>query len=393
MVEDGAPIEGVPPLRGLTVVELCQSVAGPYAGLVLGALGATVIKVERPGTGDDTRSWAPPRVGDHSVMFEVMNAGKTSRFLDLRRDEDRETLLGIVDDADVLLQNWRPGAIDRLGFDYQTLAERNPGLVYCSLTGYGTSGPYAMDPGYDPIIQAFSGLMAVTGHPDQAPVRVGTSVIDMGSGMWMVIAVLAALHERAATGLGTRIDCSLLETGLAWLPYQSVAYMATGQEPSKMGSALAMLAPYQVFATADGDLAIAVGNDRQWHSLCAALDRDDLARDPELTTNPGRVAHRGRLERSLEESLAERSADEWAQVLRARGVPCAIVQTVGAALGHPQTEASGFFGQPDRHGVRMPGLPLRMAGWRPRPSGGAPDMDPTSDDRTGAAAVQERGSR
>lgn len=366
------------PLAGLKVVELCQNVAGPYAGLVLSQLGAEVAKVERPGAGDDTRQWRPPAWEGESTMFMSMNAGKRSVALDLREEGDRDRLWELIDEADVLLQSWRPGSLARAGFGADAVTARCPSLIYCSVTAFGDEGPLAAEPGYDPLIQAFCGLMAVTGEPGGNPVRVGTSIIDMGTGMWAAIAVLSALSRRAADGSGAVIDTSLLETGLGWVPYQIASFLASGAEPAPMGSGMPMLVPYQAFRTARGAIVIAAGNDALWRKLCQAIERPDLGSDPELATNPQRIAARDRVVAELERTLATRTAAEWQVVLREAGVPTSVVHSVGEAIDHPQSRATGMLGPVEHDRIadlRLLGLPFKLDGRRPRPQGPAPDLD------------------
>lgn len=365
------------PLAGHTVIELCQNVAGPYAGLLLAQLGADVIKVERPGSGDDTRGWKPPSWDGVGTMFLAMNAGKRSVALDLRDDTDRERLWGLIEDADVLIQSWRPGSLERLGFGPDRVRERRPELIYCSITAFGASGPLAREPGYDPLIQAFCGLMAVTGHPTGGRIRVGTSIIDMGTGLWAVIGILGALARRARTGASCVVEGSLLETGLAWLPYQIASYLATGDEPVPMGSGMPMLCPYQAFPAADREIVIAVGNDALWRKLCAAIGREDLGADPDLATNQQRVAARTRVVAELEATLSARSASEWEAILREAGVPVSVIQGVGEAISHEQTVATGILGDvPSEQieGLRLLGLPISFDGARPRPTSGPPEL-------------------
>jgi crotonobetainyl-CoA:carnitine CoA-transferase CaiB-like acyl-CoA transferase len=365
-------------LEGTLVVELCQNVAGPYAGLLLGELGARVVKVERPGAGDDTRSWGPPFWGDESAMFLAMNAGKESIALDLSDDADRAVLEAIIDRADVVVQSFRPGRLARLGFSYEHVRDRNPDIVYCSISGFGDRGPLAQLPGYDPLIQAFAGLMAVTGEGGAPPVRVGTSIIDMGTGMWSALAIVAALRERDRRGRGTHISTSLLETGVAWLPYQLAGYLASGNEPQKMGSGLPMLVPYQAFPTADGHVVVAAGNDGLWHRLCGALERPDLAADPDLATNPQRVANRERVVEELSRTLSTRSSAVWVATLRADGVPCSPVHSVGEVVDEPQVAALGLL-SPVADGripqLRLTGMPFSFDGDRPAPKRSSPALD------------------
>lgn len=365
------------PLHGLRVVELCQNLAGPYATLVLAQLGAEVVKVERPGEGDTTRSWAPPFWDGESVMFAAMNAGKRTIQLDVDDPADRERLLERTDAADVVVESFRPGALARRGLAASDLRARNPRLVHCAISGFGTDGPLADDPGFDPIIQAFSGVMSLTGEPDGEAVRLGISAVDIGTGMWAVTAVLCALRERDRTGEGATITTSLLETGLAWLPYQIPGYLATGRAPRRTGTGLGMLVPYQAFDASDRRIVIAAGNDGLWRRLCAAIDRPDLAADPDLATNPQRVERREQVVAALSDTLRTRTAAEWSDTLRAHGVPCSLVQDVGEAVRHPQVEALGMITEvphPRIEGFALTALPFRIDGRRPGPTGPPPDL-------------------
>jgi crotonobetainyl-CoA:carnitine CoA-transferase CaiB-like acyl-CoA transferase len=369
--------EGPGPLHGVVVVEVSQNVAGPFATLVLSQLGARVIKVERPEGGDDTRTWGPPFWAGESVMFSVMNAGKESVALDLDRSEDAARLWELLDDADVLLSTWRPGSLERRGFTAEAVAARNPRIVHAAISGFGTQGPLASAPGYDPLIQAFSGLMSLTGEDGGGPVRAGTSIIDMGAALWAVIGILAALDERRRTGRGGQVTTSLLETGIAWLPYQTVGYLATGDEPLRLGTGLPMLVPYQAFATADRDLVIAAGNDSLWRRLCSVIGREDLGQDPSLATNPQRVAARERVIGELGAVLRREPAAHWEALLAEAGVPCCPVQTVGEALAHPQTQALGMLrpvAHPDIDEFQLLGLPLTFDGRRPGPTSPPPRL-------------------
>lgn len=367
---------GMASLAGLTAIELCQSVAGPYAGALLRQLGARVIKVERPG-GDDTRAWGPPFWGPESAMFAAINAGKESVVLDLDVPADRALLWRLAERADVLLRNWRPGALERRGFGAEALRARSPRLVVASITAYGPTGPLAGEPGYDPLIQAFSGIMSINGHPGQPPARVSVSVVDMGTAMWTVIGVLMALRERETTGAGGHVEASLFETGLAWMPYQLAGVMAEGRAPGRHGSALGFLVPYQAFETADGELMVAAGNDRLWRALCEAVERPDLRDDPELASNPGRVAHRERVVGELARTFRGAPVLEWEARLRAAGVPCSPVNDLRQALAHEQTASTGMIApvaHPDIPDFRLVGLPLRLEGERPRPPARPPRL-------------------
>lgn len=370
------------PLEGITVIEVCMSVAGPYAGQVLADLGARVIKVERPGAGDDTRQWGPPFWAGESTQFQALNRNKESIVLDLKSPRGQEALRRLADRADVFLQNYRPGVLERLGFGYEALAARNPRLIYCAISAFGTAGPLKDLPGYDPLMQAYTGIMRANGEEGRPPVRVANSLVDQGTAMWCVIGILSALYRRASTGTGERIDASLFETALGWLPFQIQSYLATGRNPRPCGSGMSFLAPYQAFATADGYLMVAAGNDSLWQKLCQALERPDLAADPRFATNPLRVEHRAALEVELGAAFAARSTLDWEARLQAAGVPCARVQQVSDAVAAPQTEAVGMLQQvphPSIPDFRLLGLPLQISGRRPEPRRAPPPLGADTD--------------
>ena len=274
------PDGAISPLAGVRVLDFTQNLAGPFATQILGDLGADVIKVEPPG-GDPARRWGPPFVGGNSHLFQVVNRNKRGVILDLKTEGGRARALGLAAGSDVVLQALRRGVAERLGIGYEAVRAANPGVIYVSVTSHGPEGPLADDPGYDPLMQARSGLMSVTGDPDGDPARVGTSIVDMGTGMWTAIAVMGALMERERTGRGCHVTASLLDTALAWMSYHMTSYLATGALPQRMGTGLAMIAPYQGFPCTDGSVMIAAGNDVIFRRLCDALELD-LAEDPRL---------------------------------------------------------------------------------------------------------------
>jgi crotonobetainyl-CoA:carnitine CoA-transferase CaiB-like acyl-CoA transferase len=358
-------VEG--PLAGTLVIEVCQSVAGPYATMILADLGARVIKVERPDGGDDTRRWGPPFWAGESTLFLAFNRNKESVVLDLKTPGGQETLRRLAARADVLVQNYRAGVLDRMGLGYEDLKQINPRLIYCSMTAYGDAGPLKEQPGYDPLLQAFSGLMSVTGEPGGAPVRSGTSVVDMGTGMWAALGVTSALLERQRTGQGRHVAVSLLDTSLAWLPYQALGYLATGRDPAPQGTGMSFLAPYQAYPTADGDLVIAAGNDSLWQKLCQALGRPELAWDLRFATNPDRVRSRQELYEALAELLKTEGAEAWSRRLTEAGVPCSPIHRVSEALAHPQVKAAGMLAavpHPAVPDLQLVQCPLRLDGER-----------------------------
>jgi formyl-CoA transferase/CoA:oxalate CoA-transferase len=324
------------PLKGIRVVDVTASLAGPSCTQLLAALGADVVKVE-PREGDHARAWGPPFVDGDGVLFFAANAGKRSLAVDLA--EDIDVVLALVDEADVFVQSLRPGLAERRGLGADALRARNARLVYCTIGAYGATGPLADRPGYDPLMQAASGLMSVTGEPDGPPVRAGVSLIDFATGQWAAIGILAALLERDRTGVGRTIDTSLYETSLALLSSQLAAYAATGEAPGRHGSAFPLIAPYEVFPTSDGALMIVAGSDGLYDRLRGALGLPD---DERFRTNPERVRHRAELAALLSDRLRTRTSAEWEAELTAAGVPSSPLRDVGEAFEHEQTRALGI---------------------------------------------------
>jgi crotonobetainyl-CoA:carnitine CoA-transferase CaiB-like acyl-CoA transferase len=352
------------PLTGVTVVELGHSVAAPYAGAILAQLGGRVVKVEQPGAGDPTRDWGPPYSGDTAVIFQALNRDKQGVAVDLKDPGERAALERfILDEADVVIQNLRPGSIERIGLAADDLLPAKPSLIYCSLSAFGAGGPLQAKPGYDPLMQAYGGLMSITGEPGRPPVRVGTSIIDMGAGMWSAMAILAALHERGRTGLGGVIDTSLYETALAWMTLPLATYLASGEVPQAWGSAAPQIVPYQVFATADGYLMVAAGNDNLFNRLAQMLGRPEWCVDERYCANGRRVANREPLVAEIAAILIQEPAAHWVERLDAAGVPNARLQPVDAVADDPQTLALGMV-QPSKDGTLV-GLPMSFDGVRP----------------------------
>jgi formyl-CoA transferase/CoA:oxalate CoA-transferase len=332
------------PLAGARVVDVTSSLAGPTATQLLAALGADVVKVEPLG-GDHARAWGPPFLEGGGAMFLAANAGKRSVTVELGDDRGREIVLRLADRADVFIQSLRPGAAERRGLGAADLRARNPRLVHCSIGAYGGDGPLSGRPGYDPLLQAASGIMSVTGEADGPPVRVGLSLIDLGTGVWAALGVLAALYERERTGVGRTLELSLYETALSLLTTQLVGYLGAGTVPGRDGSAFPQIAPYQLFRTADGELMIVAGNDKLFAALCAVLGVPELAADPRFLTNPDRVANRAELVELLEGRTRERPSDELLDALITAGVPASAVYDVGEAARQPQTQALGILQQ------------------------------------------------
>jgi crotonobetainyl-CoA:carnitine CoA-transferase CaiB-like acyl-CoA transferase len=336
------------PLDGVRVVDVTSSLAGPYCTEILASLGADVVKVEHPERGDEARAWGPPFWEDASVMFYAANLSKRSLALDLKRG--RDVLLRLVDGADVFLQSLRPGPAERLGFGAEALRGRNPRLVYCDIGAFGRAGPLRERPGYDPLLQAFGGIISVTGEPERPGVRVGTSLVDQGTGMWAALGVLAALYA----GGGRTIDVSLFETAVALLPYQLTAYLRSGAVPGRHGTAFPLIAPYQVFHARDGDVMVAAANDGLFARLCDALDLDELASDPRYATNPDRIERREELAGLIQGRVAGSPRDDVLARLSAAGVPAAPVNDIGQVAQHEQTEALGLIQTTPEPTVALP---------------------------------------
>jgi crotonobetainyl-CoA:carnitine CoA-transferase CaiB-like acyl-CoA transferase len=353
------------PLSGVTVIELGHSVAAPYACEILGDLGADVIKIEKA-DGDDARNWAPPYWGAMSATFLSLNRNKRSVVVDLKDPAQRERLRTlVVERADVVVQNLRPGAAAQCGLDADTLRAVKPSLIYCTIGAFGREGPLKDRPGYDPLMQAFGGLMSVTGEPEQQPVRVGTSIIDMAAGMWSVIGVVAALLQRRDTGKGSSIDTSLYETALGWMCYHAANFQACGELPKRQGSGAAMIVPYRGYASKDGFIVIAAGNDKLFASLARLLGHPEWIDDPRFRTNPDRVKNQDVLYRWIEDLVSARTNKEWAAILDEAGVPNAPMQTIAEVLEHPQTKALGMLQQSPQGDIALLGLPISFDGARP----------------------------
>jgi crotonobetainyl-CoA:carnitine CoA-transferase CaiB-like acyl-CoA transferase len=328
------------PLAGVRVVDVTSSLAGPSCTQILASLGADVVKVEPLG-GDHARDWGPPFVDGEGALFLAANAGKRSLALDLSEARGLEVLFRLAARSRVFVQSLRPGAAEARGFGADALRSRNPSLVYCTIGAFGSRGPLRDQPGYDPLLQAAAGIMSVTGENGRPPVRAGVSLVDLGTGVWAALGIVAAL----ARGEGCTVDVSLYETALSLLSYQLVGYLGTGEVPGREGSAFAQIAPYQVFPTRDGELMIVAGNDKLFRGLCAVLALDALADEPRFATNPERVRHRTELLSLLEPVVRERGTDELLEALVSAGIPASPVRDVGETAEHEQTRALGILQQ------------------------------------------------
>ena len=370
-------------LEGVRVLDLSRVLAGPWATQLLADMGTDVIKIERPGTGDDTRGWGPPWFGApererEAAYFTCANRGKRSLAVDIATPEGAELVASLAGEADVLVENFKVGALARYGLDQATLRARNPRLIYCSISGFGQDGPYASLPGYDFIVQAMGGLMSLTGEPDGAPMKAGVALTDILTGLYAANGILAALHQRTASGCGQWVETSLLDVQIAALANQAAAYLAGGTNPPRHGNAHPSIVPYQAFATANGTLALAVGNDAQFRQLCRLLGREDLGQDPEIATNAGRVVHRERLIPELEREFRRRETDEWLDILRGAGIPAGPVNTMDDVFSDRHVRARGLcLAMPHRALGDVPGVacPVRLSASAPRNDLGPPALD------------------
>ncbi|MGZ5229845.1 MAG: CaiB/BaiF CoA transferase family protein [Burkholderiales bacterium] len=341
------------PLVGIRVLDMSRILAGPWVGQLLADLGAEVIKVERPGAGDDTRGWGPPFLKDRegketreSAYFLSANRGKKSITLDISKPEGQQIARELSDVSDVLLENYKVGDLRRYGLAYEDVSARNPKLIYCSITGFGQTGPYRDRAGYDFMIQGMGGLMSVTGERDDAPgggpQKVGVAIADLMTGMYSSVAILAALHERASSGLGQYIDMALLDTQVAWLANQNSNYLIGGEAPKRMGNAHPNIVPYQTFRTLDGDLILAIGNDSQFVKFCAAAGIPEVAADPRFVDNVLRVAHRDECVSALAPAIRAKTTAEWVSILEPLGVPCGPINRLDDVYGDPHVQHRGL---------------------------------------------------
>lgn len=351
-------------LEGLKVLDLTRALAGPYCTLMLGDHGAEVIKIEIPGSGDDTRHWGPPFVAGESAYFLSINRNKRSLTLNFKETEAREIFLKLAADADVIVENFTPGVMDRFGLGYDVVQAVNPRIIYASISGFGQDGPYRRLPAYDQIMQGVSGLMSLTGEPDGEPQKVGIAVSDIGAGMWAAFAIMAAAHHRAQHGAGQYIDVSMLDGQVAWLTYQAAYLFATGRPPARLGAAHPNLCPYQAFMCQDGKyINIAVGSERIWERFCEAMQLEELSR-PEYAANGDRVTHRSALVPYLQQVFLTKPVAQWVEALQKVSVPCGPINDLADVFADPQVAAREML-QEMRHPVvgqiKQTGIPVKFS--------------------------------
>ena len=354
-------------LDGVRVLDLTRALAGPYCTMMLGDYGADVIKIELPGLGDDTRRWAPPNIGDQSAYFLSINRNKRSLTLNLRHPDGKRAFMDLARGAQVVVENFTPGVVDRLGIDYQSVKKDNPGIVYCSISGFGQTGPYRSKSAYDQIMQGFGGIMSVTGDPGGPPVKTGVAVTDIGAGMLAAYAIMVALFHQQAQGTpeGQYIDISMLDLQVAWLTYMAAYYFATGNNPPKVGAAHPNLVPYQAFMCQDGKyINIAVGSQRLWERFCSAMGRDDLQDHPDYAQNADRVRNRSVIVPMLQEEFLKRPLTEWISTLDSGGVPCGPINELTDVFSDPQVLSRGMLLEtphPTLGDIKQAGIPIKFS--------------------------------
>ncbi len=360
--QEGSKAEAA--LSDVIVIDLSRVFAGPYCTMMLGDLGATVIKVEQPGKGDDTRQYGPPSIAGESAYYLGLNRNKRSITVDFSDAVQRQKLVELIRTATVLVENFRPGTLKKQGLDYETLCGINPGLIYCSISGYGQDGPYAMRPGYDFVAQAESGIMSVTGEVDGEPQRVGSPVADNTAGMFACMSILAALYVRKSTGKGQHIDISLFEAAVSLLGNVSSNHLISGAEAARLGNSHPNIVPYQAFRTKNGYIVVSCGNDKLYQAFCVLLGHEELATDPRFVTNPLRIQHRDELIPILQELFLELETEEWLSKLRAAGIPCGPINTVSQVYSDVQLQARGFIWEcdhPTAGKIKLSGSPMHFS--------------------------------
>ena len=352
-------------LQDIQVLDLTRALAGPFCTLMLGDYGADVIKIEIPETGDDTRHWGPPFIGDESAYFLSINRNKRSLTLNFKEPEAIKIFLKLVEKADVVVENFTPGVMKRFGLDYETVKAINPSIIYCSISGFGQDGPYQNRPAYDQIMQGVSGLMSITGEPDGDPQKVGIAVSDIGAGMWAAFAVMTALHHRSNSGDGQHIDISMLDAQVAWMTYQAAYFFANEEPPKRLGAAHPTLVPYQAFMSQDGKYVnVAVGSERLWERFCEGVDRMDLKDDPNFAQNGDRVRNRSTLVPLLQEYFLTQPADYWVDALQAVNVPAGPINDLADVFSDPQIlhrEMLVEIPHPTLKSIKQTGLPLKFS--------------------------------
>ena len=353
------------PLSGIRVLEMGQNIAGPYASEILSSLGAHVVKIERPETGDDARGWGPPFWQGTATTFQAMNHGKKSIALDVKNPEHIQCLKKYLSEVDVFVQNMRPGLLEELGLGSAEICALNPRLIYCSLTAFGHKGPKKLDPGYEPMIQAFAGLFSVNGDENGPTSRVGMQVLDLGTGIWSALGCIAALFQRQQTGRGCVVDTSLFETAMGWLQVMMAGYQVTKKQPARHRSGNPNVVVFQALPTLDGEVVVAAANDRLFIKLVTALGREDWARDPLYATNALRVKNKASIIPKMEKIFRLQTTEYWNELLEGLGIPCAPIHNFEQVMAQPQTHEIGIFQNIPDLDMKVVGLPISFDGIRP----------------------------
>lgn len=351
------------PLAGVKVLDISRVVAGPYCTMLLGDLGAEIIKVEMPVKGDETRAWGPPFVEGESTYYLSINRNKKSITVDMKSEKGREILLKLAAECDVIIENFLPGTTKRLGLDYESVRKVKPDIIYCSISGFGQDGPFQSFPAFDLMMQGIGGLMSLTGEEDGNPVRIGVALIDLGAAMYAALGILSALLVKKESGQGQYVDVSLLDTEVSWLTYVAAAYLANGQMPKRMGTAHPSIVPYQAYKARDKYFILAVGNDAIWQRFCKGMNFD-FADDPKFATNVMRVKHRDELNAILNDTFAQKDVAEWLKILEEAKVPCGPVNDISEVVNHPQVKHRNMIVElehPKAGSVKVPGSPIKLS--------------------------------
>jgi crotonobetainyl-CoA:carnitine CoA-transferase CaiB-like acyl-CoA transferase len=351
-------------LAGIRIVDFSRALAGPYCTMLLADLGAEVIKVEMPGKGDDSRGWGPPFIEGEAAYFLSINRNKKSITLNLKSDKAKQIVSRLIEKADVVLESNRPGVMTKLGLDYETVKKNNPQVIYCSISGFGQTGPYSKRPGFDQVIQGYGGIMGLTGEAGGPPLKVGIAVTDIATGMFAAIGILTALYHRQRTGKGQYVDASMLDGQVSWLTYQAGRYLASGLVPQRIGSAHPLIVPYQAFGASDGFINIAAGNDNLWMKFCEVAGLLDIAEDPKFATNAKRVENREEVVEIISRVIATKTMQEWLDLLNDAGVPCGPINTIDQIFADPQVLARDMLvdvDHPKCGKIKLTGCPIKLS--------------------------------
>ncbi len=354
----------VRPLESILILDLSRALAGPYCSMMLADMGAEIIKIEMPGRGDDSRSWGPPFVEGESAYFMSVNRNKKSITLNLKSEKSKEIIEKLIKKADIILENFRPGTMDKLGLSYEKVAELNPEIIYASISGFGQDGPYRLLPGFDQVIQGMGGLMSVTGEPGGPPIKVGVAVADIAGGMFAAYGIMIALFNRQRTGKGQMIDVSLLDSQVAWLTYRAGSFFASGKIPQPLGSGHPNIVPYQAFKANDTYVNIAAGNDQLWQKFCSALGLEDIVENPKFATNAKRVENRNELVNIISNIVSSKNAQEWLDILTKAGVPCGPIYTLDEIFTDPQVLHRNMVKDLDHikaGKIKVTGIPVKLS--------------------------------